>query len=340
MTADEQINPEDAPREIMLRAHAKLNLALAVDAPVTNGAHMGYHPIASWMTPIDLADELEVTRLQEDRLSRYAIQWHPKAPQRAQAVDWSVRDDLAVRAHMLLETTIGRTLPVQMKLEKKIPPGSGLGGGSSDAAAMLRAVRELYGLDITDDALRTLGATLGSDVPFFLQGEGTLGPQTAIVEGFGEQVTRCARIDAHFVLVLPTFSCATQQVYHVFDEQFDDADHAHEHGRLVPLTRPFARENVTKMTQSARFCAQNLFNDLSAAAMRVSPELAELAERVEMAVGGKPHVSGSGSSLFLVVSGELGADAKTTSHFDAEVLAHRVQGAAGDIAAVVVVRGV
>lgn len=334
MKGSADVNLDNAPRVVNLRAHAKLNLALAVDRAIATGDHRGYHPIASWMIPIDLADELEVTRLEADRFSRYAILWHPKAPQRASAIDWPVRDDLAVRAHLLLEQVVGRTLPVQMKLEKVIPPGAGLGGGSSDAAAMLRAVRDVYGLGISDPAMRELGARLGADVPFFLQGERTFGPRSAIVEGLGERVAFCARVEAHFVLILPSFGCATRRVYHVFDEQFDDVGQGSSGAAWV-----FRDRDVRAMATSVRTRAADLFNDLAGPALRAEPRLAELAERIREELGERPHVSGSGSALFLVVGGELGPDAKATSRFDAELVAHRLLRAVGNDAAVVIARG-
>ena len=111
-------------RTINSNAPAKINLALAVDRARDDGMH----PIVSWMTPIGLMDELAVTRLEDDRLSRYAVLWHEDAPVRS-AIDWSITSDLAVRAHLALEAHAGRKLPVQMKLEKRIPVGGGLGGG-------------------------------------------------------------------------------------------------------------------------------------------------------------------------------------------------------------------
>ena len=111
---------------LTLPSPAKLNLALAVGPPRPDGLH----PICSWMTTIDLADELTITRLPPDRLSRYAILWHAEA-RRPREIDWSITKDLAVRAHLALERHCERALPLQMKLEKRIPLGSGLGGGSS-----------------------------------------------------------------------------------------------------------------------------------------------------------------------------------------------------------------
>ena len=138
---------------ILKMAPAKLNLALSVGPP--NG--QGLHPICSWMVTVDLSDELLVTRLEPDRLSRYAILWHPEAKRQTE-IDWSITTDLAVRAHLALEAHVERRLPVQLKLEKRIPVGGGLGGGSSDAATMLLALNELFELGLSSAELAEIGA--------------------------------------------------------------------------------------------------------------------------------------------------------------------------------------
>ena len=84
---------EPMRRTITLEAPAKVNLALAVGAP----AEDGLHPICSWMVTIDLADVLEVTRIEDDRMSRYAVLWHEEACRRTE-IDWPITRDLAVRA--------------------------------------------------------------------------------------------------------------------------------------------------------------------------------------------------------------------------------------------------
>ncbi|TVQ61209.1 MAG: hypothetical protein EA379_06850, partial [Phycisphaerales bacterium] len=200
------------------RAHAKINLALSVGPPEGDAGH---HPIASWFAPLDLCDDLTLTCLEPDRASRYAIIWASDAP-RSSAVDWSITKDLAVRAHMLLERELGVRMTVQMKLEKRIPVGGGLGGGSSDAAAMLLALREMFSLDVSLDDLRVISKELGSDVAYFLDEQAGAGqdddrPRPALVEGFGDRVERSAPVRAHAALIAPSFGCPTGAVYRTFD---------------------------------------------------------------------------------------------------------------------------
>lgn len=289
-------------RFVKCTAHAKVNLTLAVGAPIDDDSeHDGMHPIASWMAPIDLADDLLVTRLEDDRLSRYAILWHADAPQPAAAIDWSVRDDLAVRAHLLIEREIGRSLPVQMKLDKRIPVGGGLGGGSSNAAAMLVAVRELFDVEMSDDDLRGLSRELGSDVAFFLQSRddrSVVGPGPAVIEGVGDRCTPVKPVhpsSAHLVLVLPEFGCATGSVYRAFDHAVTGADGSTDH-----VLRDV---EVHRIAASGAVRSEDLFNDLGAAAQRVQPRLGAVISNIERAIGATAHVTGSGSTLFLPCPG-------------------------------------
>ena len=128
---------------VHIQAHAKVNLSLMVERPLENGMH----PIESKMARIALFDTLEVTRLEDHAPSRYAVLWAEDAPKQSE-IDWAITDDLAVQAHRLLEKAVGHPLPIQLKLEKRIPVGGGLGGGSADAAAMLLAVSQLFKVDI------------------------------------------------------------------------------------------------------------------------------------------------------------------------------------------------
>jgi 4-diphosphocytidyl-2-C-methyl-D-erythritol kinase len=269
---------------LVISAPAKLNLALSVGAPGSDRMH----PIASWMVTTDFADTLHLTRLEEGRHSLYAIVWANDAP-RTRDIDWPIQKDLAVRAHLALQQHAGRPLPVRMKLEKRIPIGGGLGGGSSDAAAMLRGLAELFELPTTADELTEIASTLGSDVPFLVRGG------SAIVEGLGERLHHLERVpDLHAVLAFPDVACPTGPVYGKFDAMRPDA-------RLQT-------ERVHQLTGHAVLTHDHLFNDLAEPACAIAPALTDLMEEIEAVAARRVHVSGSGSTLFFLCSGRLEAD--------------------------------
>ena len=261
-------------------APAKLNLALSVGPP-----HDGHvmHPIASWMVTLDYVDDLHVTRLSDDSISRYAIQW-PQDAKRPSEIDWSVRDDLAVRAHQAVERYTDRRLPVQMRLEKRIPAGGGLGGGSSDAAAMIRACNQLFDLELDHDAMCHIAASLGSDIPFLIRGG------SAVVTGFGEQLRQLSELPSLCaVLCFPDHSCPTGAVYGRFDA-----------GGSASL-----REDAIEDAIASSTC----FNDLADAAMEEAPALRANQRMIGDLAQRDVHVSGSGSTLFLTCDTQLEAGA-------------------------------
>jgi 4-diphosphocytidyl-2-C-methyl-D-erythritol kinase len=277
------------PRRLILHAPAKLNLALSVGPPGVDGMH----PISSWMMKFNLFDDLTITRLEDDRLSRYAILWHREARQRS-AIDWSITRDLAVRAHLTLERQLGRHLPLELKLEKRIPVGGGLGGGSSDAAAMLHAANQLFDLGLSVDELAATAGTLGSDVPFFVHDCGS-----AIIEGLGERVHRADRPDTvHVAVVFPEARCPTGDVYRAFDSLATGA-----------LNPPAVRE----LASQPRIASDELFNDLAAAAAAIAPGLPALRESVSALAQRQTHLSGSGSSFFVLCDDAMHAEALATS---------------------------
>lgn len=268
-------------RTITMRAHAKVNLALAV-APARPSD--GLHPICSWIVPIDLADDLTVTSLPGGAASAFEIGWAPDAP-RPTAIEWPVEKDLAARAHALLAREVGRPLPVRLRLAKRTPVGAGLGGGSSDAAACLVALRELFDLPIDDDRLRALGATLGADVPVFLPPDAS---RPAIVEGVGDRIERVTALrgEVRLLLVMPDFGCPTGAVYRAFD----DAPPSH-----------FRAERVRAMARAGEVDPAALFNDLAPPAQRVAPGLTGALETAARVTGLRAHVTGSGSGVFVVM---------------------------------------
>ena len=115
--------------EVRLQAHAKINLALALAAPEPPGSvRAGWHRICTWMHAIDLADEVYLEPLPEGGGSTWSASWAPDTP-RPGLLDWPCEQDLAWRALRAIEEHLGRRLPTRIVLTKRIPTGSGLGGG-------------------------------------------------------------------------------------------------------------------------------------------------------------------------------------------------------------------
>ena len=288
---------------VFRRAHAKLNLALSV-GPTDPGN--GLHPIASWFACVGLCDDVVVRRLGEvggrvvggARVVRSADGPCRVGLGETGGVDWPVESDLAVRAHAALERRIGASLPAAIEVQKRIPAGGGLGGGSSDAAAVLLALDEAFELGLRDDELAEVGAGLGSDVPYFVDRGGghanvdAAAPRPAVVEGFGERIERTKRVSGGVVLIVPGFGCPTGPVYRAFDSA----------GSAV-LDAPRVRRAVREAELRGVVDSELLFNDLSSGAIAVAPELGALIEMVSEAAGGRRvHVTGSGSTLFVLCS--------------------------------------
>lgn len=281
---------------LTLLCPAKVNLALSVGAP--DPAAGGLHPIASWMVAVDFADTLALRAIDAgpSRLRRASA---PDAA-RAEPIDWPLEHDLAWRAHQLLESQAGRALPIDAALTKRIPTGAGLGGGSSDAAAMLVGVNRLFHLRLDAAALRGLAAKLGLDV-IFLAAALDAGMTGALVTDAGQTIEPAPPVEPiHLVLIFPPHHCATGPVYRAFDALAPAA--AVDAARVRALIGPRALDPAA------------LFNDLAPAAMRVTPALRAARDAVRDAVGRPVHITGSGAAMF-VLAGSAG---------DAAELAQRV----------------
>ena len=252
-------------------APAKLNLSLAVGPPGPGGRH----PVASLMAPLAFGDDVCVTATHTDQLNRsYANDAPgPRPPQ-----DWPEEDDLARRAQRAMERHLRRRLPCRIDIHKRVPPGSGLAGGSADAAAVLHQLHALHAPALPPAELQDLAASLGADVAFCLH---TLqgAPAAALATGDGSLIEPlsldAATLPPAVVLLFPPFGCGTAAVYAAFDEA----------GR-------FGDPADTSRVLRARF------NDLEPAAVAVQPDLGTLLLTLRDA-GLPVHLTGSGSTLFL-----------------------------------------
>jgi 4-diphosphocytidyl-2-C-methyl-D-erythritol kinase len=247
-------------------AHAKINLTLAVVGRRPDG----YHEIESWMVPISWHDDLTFEKA--DCYSLVVTGQVPDVPCDGR--------NLVTRAHAALSKHVARLLPTRIELEKRVPTGAGLGGGSSDAAATLMGLNELWDLRLATEELMPLAAAIGSDVPFFLH------DAQAIVTGCGEKVHRIVGYrDLFFVLIIPPFGVSTVAVY----------ANVRGYRNVSDNMRPWET-----LPHPAAQLQHDLFNDLQATAFGVEPRLAELHRLVDGLDGQRVLMSGSGSTLYTI----------------------------------------
>lgn len=176
---------------LALPARAKINLTLAVTGRLPDGRHA----LATRFQAIALHDLLEASTAAETSLEVVG-----DAPTGA--------DNLVLEAHRALEAVAGRHLPTSFRLHKRIPPGAGLGGGSSDAAAALRALTVLHALDVD---LLPVARGLGADVAFFLCGG------AADATGAGDELRPSSPAEGWFALAWPGLAVSTAAVYAEYD---------------------------------------------------------------------------------------------------------------------------
>jgi 4-diphosphocytidyl-2-C-methyl-D-erythritol kinase len=265
-----------------LSAPAKINLHLRV-GQVQND---GFHPLLSWMTSVGLFDTLTL----EDAPSGIVLTCDdPRIPTDA--------SNLISRAVLLMQEVSQQhkarpfRAGVFLRLEKRIPPGGGLGGGSSNAARTLLALNSFWNLGQTIEQLSSLAARLGSDVPFFL-----FGP-SSICQGRGEIVQPIAIPKPRFAtLVLPDIAMPTPRVYQMFDSLGSGKAQADQDQPVWPAMSMVEWQEWTSLR--ADELLPRLINDLEAPAFAISPHLGRLRNDLEQALGRIVRMSGSGSTLF------------------------------------------
>ncbi|RUR29887.1 4-(cytidine 5'-diphospho)-2-C-methyl-D-erythritol kinase [Vreelandella nanhaiensis] len=177
---------------LTLPAPAKLNRMLHI----VGRRYDGYHELQTLFQIIDLNDRLTLS-LREDSEIQLATPISGVANE----------DNLIVRAARLLQRTSGTTKGVTLSIEKKLPMGGGLGGGSSNAATVLAGLNQLWQLGLSCEALATLGLQLGADVPVFIHGH------SAWAEGIGEKLTTVALDTPWFVIIHPSVSVSTPLIF-------------------------------------------------------------------------------------------------------------------------------
>jgi 4-diphosphocytidyl-2-C-methyl-D-erythritol kinase len=270
--------PEPGARELRsLPAPAKLNLFLHVIGRRSDGMHL----LQSLFVPIDWCDTIDVVQRDDGVLRRHDLGL--KLPE----------DDLCLRAARALQAASGTRLGADIHIDKRVPWGAGLGGGSSDAATTLIALDRLWSLGFGRARLAALAATLGADVPFFIGG------RPAFAEGIGERLTPFVLPAMCFLVVKPAAALATADV-------FRHPAVVRNTGEKMPadILLGFLADGVPRLDSGGAR------NDLEAAAQALEPEVARALEMLRKRTG-QGRMSGSGSAVFAPiepVSGEEGGE--------------------------------
>ncbi|MBC2715818.1 MAG: 4-(cytidine 5'-diphospho)-2-C-methyl-D-erythritol kinase [Desulfobacteraceae bacterium] len=247
-----------------IQSPAKINLFLEVCGKRPDG----YHNLNTLMCCIELYDTIQLTFGQKEISVHCA---HPDVPED--------KTNLAWRAAQLFFDNTRIHDGIRIDIEKNIPIGAGLGGGSSNAAAVLKGLNSFYGSPVSNQALMTAGKSIGADVPYFIYGK------PAVATGIGDILTPCDCIKScPILLVYPSVPVSTAEVY-----------------KKLNLTLTKNKKINTKILFELKWgqdVAKQLFNDLESVATAICPEIQEAKASLLTHYASAALMTGSGSAVF------------------------------------------
>ena len=252
---------------MIVKAPAKVNLHLEVFP----GWNDSYHEIVSIFQMVSVFDIIKLRSLKKEK--SFKLEGPFNFPSEDNIISGAVR---------LFRQATGNLSGVRIEVEKKIPLGGGLGGGSSDAAAVLTCLNRLLETGLTEAELQPLGSVLGSDVPFFLNGT------AALVYGRGEKIKKLTpRLDYLLVLVYPGFKINTRDAYSWFDQR-----------NLAAGIEPRSLNDLEKSYLECPVESWNFSNSFQTVLESRYPEIKDMTFRLRDLGAGYSAVSGSGSTVF------------------------------------------
>ncbi len=267
-----------------LKSYAKVNFYLEV----LKKRRDGYHEIESLIQRISLCDNI----LLEDKPRDITI----LCPNRQISVPAN-HNNLAYKAANLLMTKFSIKKGISITIDKKIPVGSGLGGGSSNAASVLKGLNRLWSIGLRNAELQELGAEIGSDVPFFINGK------TALVKGRGVNIHTCFTIPKMWlVLAVPNISVSTKWAYGRVDRE---------------LTKNINSANLPTLKKlQFKDIVNNLFNRLEGVVFEEYPLIRTIKEKMIAYGASNALMSGTGSAVFGIASSKDKAYRIARNFFD------------------------
>jgi 4-diphosphocytidyl-2-C-methyl-D-erythritol kinase len=255
--------------KLLVKAPAKINLSL----DVLHKRQDGYHEVEMIMTTIDLADRVELTLLDSDTINILSHNRFVPDDQR----------NLAYQAARLLKDRYQVKKGVTITIEKNIPVAAGLAGGSSDAAATLRGLNQLWKLGLTVDELAEIGSEIGSDVSFCVYGG------TALATGRGERIAELPPPPTCWIILAkPFIGVSTAEVYRRLD--LNNVEHPNLKEMIQGL-----RNNDYQMVTS------HVGNVLEDVTLKLHPEVAQIKDQMKRFGADAVLMSGSGPTVFGMV---------------------------------------
>ena len=258
-------------KKLILSSNAKVNIGLKI----INERSDGYHNIQTLFQEIDFSDQ--ITFCVRDKGWTISID-DPRIP----------NDDsnTCIQAYQVFKSQFPDIGGIALKLRKSIPSGAGLGGGSSNAATVLKGLNSLYKLDLGRKILEKLAIKIGADVPFFIHGGAQVG------KGIGEKLTPARLIEGYYLLVIPQIAINTKEAYSQIKKGLNLSKHKHK----------FAG-SLKEFNDSFTF----IQNDFEQVIIPAYPEIGRIKKTLSKLGAKFSSLSGSGSTVFGIFDEEADA---------------------------------
>jgi len=254
---------------VRINANAKINIGLSI----LNKREDGYHNIETTLSTINLSDKLLIEK--KDK-GIELVSPGSKIP---------TEENLCLKAARIFLSTYGINEGIKITLQKNIPIGGGLGGGSADAACVLKGMREIFNVNVSDEDLMLLGRNLGCDVPFFIKGG------AAIARNVGDELKFFKLPKMNLIIYYPGYPISTEWAYEEYDK--------------LGLTTGIDLDNIMVVKKKKTRMGFSLNNDFEKIVFKAHPDLLDIKNNLFGTGAYMVSLSGSGSCLYAVVDENL-----------------------------------
>jgi len=261
-------------------SYSKVNIGLKVLSQRDDG----YHNINTIFQELNFGDSIDIEKRDHGFKIIANVDWIP-----------TNKSNICYKAYTEIKKEFSEVKGIHIKIDKKIPIGSGLGGGSANAAALLKGIKNIYKLEVTESKLEEIGSEVGADVPFFIRGKTQLG------EGIGDKLTQLPKaIIGTYLLVIPKISIRTEWAYSVIKNRLNNQN---KNAKFSS----FSNEDYSSL--------QIFENDFEQIVIPAYPEIGAIKSKLLNLGARFASLSGSGSTVYGVYDDEASAK-------EAELLFH------------------